>query len=511
MKSRDVAKRLRAFAEGRPLPAGDTITIPIAEPEDRMVLSFVRMGGESLPWGIGYQLGEDAPVLLSVPDGRQRDPVGDICSELSEVLCGFLGSPLLTGEAVDPDNPPPLPLRQIWVPNRSHIEMIHLLNLRYSRTQYGDPARSLILRALGRASGFLFRESERPGQSTVIDSSGALRDHFVFPVDDIRQQHLGFLLAMVNTGGSLADRMEAAEVAEGLSVSHTLTPELERDDLSPLVEAFNEARKGGDGGAEAQAAAGVRDILNAENRRRIALVDQAIDLLLCDSRDQNRGAAELADDSVIERDRHYRWVENVGSQDGDVALHMTTSAVTDGKPTAASKRYYRMLASSDKASVCLLHDDPELQKVAVAEGDAIEGTLAAVSREPSKKSGSDTEVEVWRVEASASLPSRVREGVKLCLAGSPGHDCLVTEVAVDGETRVLSIEPDKKLAGAVQVGAEVLLLPASVAFFGLIKGKKAKNSDGPGAWLTHAQPGRPRRRGLKGPDVLERVKKLRVS
>ncbi len=508
MKSRDVANRLRAYAEGRPLPAGDTITIPIAEPEDRMVLSFVRMGGESLPWGIGYQLGEDAPVLLSVPDGRQRDPVGDICSELSEVLCGFLGSPLLTGEAVDPDNPPPLPLRQIWVPNRSHIEMIHLLNLRYSRTQYGDPARSLILRALGRASGFLFRESERPGQSTVIDSSGALRDHFVFPVDDIRQQHLGFLLAMVNTGGSLADRMEAAEVAEGLSVSHTLSPELEREELSPLVDAFKAARTAGDSAAEAAASAAVGEIIDAENRRRIELVNEAITLLNTDTRQENQGAAELAKDSIKERDCYYRWQETIGALDGDVPLQSTPSAVTDRSPTSASKRYYRMLAASGKAAVCLLHDDPELQKVAVAEGDAIKGTLAAISREPSKKSGSDTEVEVWEVEASASRPSRVREEGTLCLAGSPGNDCLVTEVAVDGETRMLSIEPDKKLAGTLQAGAEVLLLPA--AFSGDPKVRKAKKSDGPGAWLTHAQPGRPRRRGLKSTDVLERIKKLRV-
>jgi len=511
VKSRDVAERLRAYAEGRPLPSGATITVPIAEPEDRIVLSFVRMGGESLPWGIGYQLGEDPPVLLSAPDGRQRDPVGDMCAELSKVLCGFLGSPLLTGEAVDPDNPPPLPLRQIWVPNRSHIEMIHLLNLRYSRTQYGDPARSLILRALGRASGFLFRESEREGQATVIDASAVLRDHFVFPADDMRQQHLGFLLAMMNTDGSFDERMQAAEAAEEFSVSHTLTPELERDELSPLVEAFNKAE--GDGGAEVQAAASaaVGEIIDAENRRRIDLVNESIALLMKDARQENKGAAELAEDSIRERDCYYRWQETTGALDGDVLPHLTTSALTDGVPASASKRYYRMLAASDKASVCLLHDDPELQKVAVAEGDAIKGTLAAVSRAPSLKSDSDTEVEVWRVEASASLPSRIREGAKLCLAGSPDHDCIVTEVAVDGETRVLSIEPDKKLAGSLQVEADVLLLPASVAFFGIKKGKEAKNSDGPGAWLTHAQPGRPRRRGLNGPDVLERVEELRGS
>ncbi len=221
--------------------------------------------------------------------------------------------------------------------------------------------------------------------------------------------------------------------------------------------------------------------------------------------------ATLATDSVNTRHWQYRRTEILGSEAGDVELQFTTSAETDGSPTSASKRYYRMLAASDKASVCLLHDDPELQKVAVAEGDAIEGTLAAISREPSKKSDSDTEVEVWRVEANASLPSRIREGAKLCLAGSPDHDCIVTEVAVDGETRVLSIEPDKKLAGSLQVEADVRLLPASVAFFGIKKGEEAKNSAGPGAWLTHAQPGRPRRRGLNGPDVLERVEELRGS
>ncbi len=509
MKSRDVAKRLRAYADGCPLPAGSTITIPIAEPEDRMVLSFVRMGGESLPWGIGYQVGDDQPICLSVPDGRQRDPVGDICAELSKVLCGFFGSPLLTGEEVDPDNPPPIPLRQVWVPNGSHLEMLHLLNLRYSRTTHGADERALTLRALGRVSGFLFRESERAGQVTIIDASAALRDHFVFPVDDIRQQHLGFLLAMLGTDGSFAERMSAAEAAEELSVSRTLSPELERDDLEPLVGAFTAARKEGDDAEEAQAAGGVKKIIRSENSRRIALVNQAIELLLYDPRDENRGAAELAKDSVIERDRHYRWLENVGSLDGDVALHMTTSAVTDAKPTSAAKRYYRMLASADKSAVCLLHDDPELQKVAVAEGDAIEGTLADVSREPSRKSGRDTEV--WKVVANAFFPSRVREGGKLCVSGSPGQDCLVIDVTIEGENRLISIEPHKKLEGALAEGADILLLPTTAAGIGLRKSQKAGKKDGPGAWLTHGESGRPRKRKLRGSDVLGRVQELRGS
>ena len=87
-----------------------------------------------------------------------------------------------------------VPLRQIWVPNGSHVQMLHMLNLRYTFAQAGDPERAAALRSLGRLSGYLFREAVRLGQATIIDSTAALQEAFTFPADDLRQQHVGFLL-----------------------------------------------------------------------------------------------------------------------------------------------------------------------------------------------------------------------------------------------------------------------------------------------------------------------------
>ena len=69
----------------------------------------------------------------------------------------------------DPDVEPPL--RQVWLPNPAHVEMLHLLNYAYTFAGRGDdeepedkPERIVRLNALGRAAGWAFRESRRPGQ-----------------------------------------------------------------------------------------------------------------------------------------------------------------------------------------------------------------------------------------------------------------------------------------------------------------------------------------------------------
>src|SRR6185436_3572277 len=54
MSSRTLARRLVSFRDGRALPCGETRHLPIAQPRNLLMLAFLRMGGESSPWAVGY-------------------------------------------------------------------------------------------------------------------------------------------------------------------------------------------------------------------------------------------------------------------------------------------------------------------------------------------------------------------------------------------------------------------------------------------------------------------------
>ena len=54
MTTDDVIRRLRAFQQGKPLPNGETLRVNRLPDEQLLILAFVKMGGESAPWGIAF-------------------------------------------------------------------------------------------------------------------------------------------------------------------------------------------------------------------------------------------------------------------------------------------------------------------------------------------------------------------------------------------------------------------------------------------------------------------------
>src|SRR4051812_15750055 len=151
------------------------------------------MGGESRPWGLAYGHPGELPTVLSVPDGRRRDDVAVIAAEFAETLLPHLRCPGWVGETPS-EAADFLPLRQVWLPNASHLEMLDHLAYAYTFTQWGG-GRKQTLNTLGRACAWLFREAHRPGQQVVATGTDALRSSYTFPAEDARQGHLGFLLA----------------------------------------------------------------------------------------------------------------------------------------------------------------------------------------------------------------------------------------------------------------------------------------------------------------------------
>ena len=157
----------------------------------------------------------------------------------------------------------------------------------------GAADRALLLNSVGRAANWIFQESQRPGQQTAMVATEALRESFSFPADDLRQGHLGFLLAYLAARGTRDSRFAAAEAAESQSISTSLDPGLERVQLEPLVTSWNEADRAGEERGKTRAARLIVPILRAEIERRLNLLEDCLGGIRRDRRRVNSGVAEL--------------------------------------------------------------------------------------------------------------------------------------------------------------------------------------------------------------------------
>jgi len=522
VNGRDVVRRLRAFAAGAPEPQGSTIHLQVADASGLVALAFVRMGGESLPWAVGVQRPGQEPRTWAVPDGRRREDVVGMLCELVPVLGAHLHHPSWSGGHVTSDTPADeIPLRQVWLPNGSHVAMLHMLNLRYTFAQAGDPARAAVLRDLGRMCGFLFREAARAGESTIIDATAALREAFTFPADDLRQQHLGFLLAQLETTGDATARFAAAQAAEQQSISTSLDPRLEADMLEERVAAVAAARRASDEPKTRDVRA-IKDILEDEVRRRLRLTLRAAETLRADARPMNRGAVELARTSMDQLRRDYVLTEE-RLLEGEWGI---AGPETDRDARTAARRYQLLNGADEAARHALVHGDVELQDDAIAAGDAVRGEIVTVEdRAPSRRST----VPIWTVETTAAAATRLRRGSGVCVAGMSRRTGTIRSVERDGDLRRFVIEitgwkrapnstryPDyagvAAAADTCWTETVVTLLPSGDGGFGARKAQRVRPADGPGAWLTHgAGPPPRRRRRRRVEDVLQVVDGLRVS
>jgi hypothetical protein len=470
--------------------------LPIAQDENLMLLAFVRMGGESLPWAVGFCRPDRDPTVLTVPEARTRDDVAAMLAEFAPHLMRHLGHPDLEPLVGEP-RPDDLPFRQVWLPNPSHIAMLHLLSFRYTFARRGDETRVPLLNALGRLGGWAFREAQRAGQTTVIDATAALREAFEFPSDDLRQQHLGLLIALLETEGDRDARETAAEEAEELSISINLDPMVERDTLQPLVERYGDARR--EGTRDTRSADAIAAALTAEVEHRLDLLKRAIGILRADARPPNEGANDLVAESARERLGDYINVELRLSGAGDGQRPWIPDPETDRHPSAAAAQYLKYVAASDSLQHALIHHDIELQHEAVAAGDGIVGTIVDV-RDATPDARAVTPV--WTIEGPGRGPLRLRVGSGVCVAGVPKRSGYITRLDLDPHSgrRTVEVEikdwktkpKDASFAHVPHaadrdalVGEHITLLTSQLAYFAVAKRQKVWKRDGPGAWLTH--------------------------
>lgn len=491
MSHREVTRRLLSWDVGRPTPRFDTLHHAVAPPRQALVVAFVRMAGESRPWGIAWGHPGDLPRVESVPDGRVRDDVAAMSARFAEDLLAHLRVHNWTYDPA-PEKPEPSALTQLWLPNGQHVAMLHQLDYAYSQTRFGGADRD-ILNALGRLCGWLFRDSFRKGNQHLVNASEALREAYVFPAQDVRQAHLGYLLAWLGTDGDRWTRMAAAAQAEGRTVSPTMDPTLERDDLGDAVGRCAVARRGGTTSPVDEAH--IASLLDDELRRRWDLCAQAYDVLATNDRRRNFGVTDLVKEAHTEFWYQHQRIE-LRVADPNQGPAFVAHPETDFHGSAAASRYLMHAAADEAYMGALIHDDGELFAEALQDGHAFRCTVTVVRDEGE---GRKT-VPVWVVETDPGAPQRIREGGRVVPYGSRGHEATVRVVEVSEsalkvelewggrKTQPLGCGVGAKPADAVWAGQDTAFVVSDAANLTRMRSQRVwKAKDGPGAWLTHGR------------------------
>lgn len=427
-ESLETIRRLHAWSNGKPMPRGEKINVHIGDDDDLLIVAFLRMGGESRPWGVAFGKCNEKPKILTVAEARNRTRVGDMMLEFAPTILEHFRHPGHSPDSLS--NWETDSHRQIWLPGPTHVEMLHFLALSYARTRW-DRDGVETLKALGNLANCLYIEQQRPGQQTVLTASAALQLSNVFPASSVRQAHLGYLLGWLQGGRTRDSRLAAARLAENQSVATVLDHRFEREKVQPLVEEWGEAnRKKNFKGCETVEVA-VHKTLSPDLLRRWNLTRDSIEILRSDRRSANRGLKQLV---ALSKKEFYRgWGERAQKEDnGDEPFW--PNPFTDYNTRMAAGGYHQRVADSQKERHFLVHGDRELQREELANGRGIIGTISSVN-------SSDPE---WTIKFTYPELSTVREGGYLVIAGTEEMKLTVTEV--DHEKRIVVAQPNWKLA-----------------------------------------------------------------
>jgi hypothetical protein len=504
MRAAPILERLKAWDQGEPSPVGSTLLWPRAEAKERLVIAFVRMGGESSPWGVALGAPDGEPLFFSAPEPRNTDQHAafarrfsrkilehvshpTVCSDVERA--SYLADRSVLGAAVKK--------RQLWAPGPTHLDMLHFLDFRYTLATTGSEEQLRDVRALGRTVGWLFREATRPGQVRVHDTTARLRQAFTFPAEPPRQAHLGFLLAWLSSSGTREDRLLAARKAEADSVSASLDPEYEREHLVSLVEQWNAARASPD--LAAPIAAKIHEKLVPELDRRWRLTVDAMRLLDADPRPDNPQLGPVVDLGASEFFFQY-WQQEAKALDPmlppEERKHLGSHPETDFAPAKAARRYFMHLHAFEVAQAELVHGDLTLVEQAIDGGNGFRGVIRKVTKDGPTKSAPT----LWTIDTRVDDSLRLREESSVCQIGARKRVGRIRTVATSEKTRTIVIEivagktkralpdqPDCDDAKALE-GREVTFLDDAGSGLSFKKAGKVGEPDGPGAWLTHAAP-----------------------
>lgn len=493
MSSRELVRQLYAYREQQPLPRYSTIHI--IRLENPLIVSFIRQAGESRPWGIAYGRAHDeVPNVISVPDGRNRDLIAEMCAEFAEYLLEYFRA---EGQVFDPitsDESDPSSLPQIWVPGDKHVEMFHFLEYAFWRSSKSDDRKD-ILPTLARLCGWIHRESHLKGQQVIVDASKVLRESYVFPTDASGLGHVGACLEWFRVDLNFHEKRLSAR-AEGFKhVSPSLDTNLDKDTLEPLLDKRRKLLD--ENKSTSQIDKQLTNSLYPELERRWNLTKRAHELLLNDEREDNPGVLDLALDGIIDYVRNFQRVER-RIDDEVLGPAFTPHPETDFHGSAAASSFFLADFADSKYLSKLIHFDSELQMESLRSGDAFYAQILKVWDEGSGRKTTP----VWRLRVQVIDNLRLRESERYAPLGSPKHTAQVRDVdylddkvvEFDAEwinnKTVPLLEPlNAGLTNPSWVGKTIMFVPDDSSSLALMSSQAVWNAqEGPGSWLTHGHP-----------------------
>ena len=492
MSIRNVRRKLDAFSVGGPLEIYSTRVTRISG--NPIVVAFVRMSAESRPWGIAYGRAQDQePNYLTVPDPRGKETVEAMMATFAKWFLEEVGVENFSKSPLASDKNDSKDLPQIWFPGSSHVEMLHFLQYQYQVNRNLDTEPSL-LGAFGRLAGFLFRQSRLRGNQLVVDANRLVNEMFEFPADDYSLAHLGAQLAWLKTPGAVNEKRDAAISASSQTISITLSPDLERDQLAKVVKELN---KGGsaEGYSEDQATK-IKSILVPELSRRWKQTVEAHSLAFNDARPFNKGIELFVTNQFDSFCKGFNEPEKLSAEGEEV---YTPAANTDYSAFTSAREYLTVTNWEDTWLPTLIHQDLSLLRDSLIEGSSFVGTVVATGLAESGDGSSP----FWRIKLSprSARYYKRRELSKLCIFGFPKYQLqLETFEQIDGEWFLTLHWQDPKTAiqlregkqglqkDSIWVGESLAFVPTLRSFFetNLMALKVA--SKGAGSFIFDLQP-----------------------
>ncbi|MFF2325545.1 MULTISPECIES: hypothetical protein [unclassified Streptomyces] len=261
--------RLEAVESGRAQPMA---TVRHRHLTDRpLVLVPLTTAGEAgAPLGALVGTDRDAPRLLAVPQPRDRDLRFTFLAELAEAVLPHIEAyedvvepaersetDPQTGKKVKVDVELCADAPQLIVPSRAGIDFVRLLgrSMRFRRTAEDDPDTPYPapprVPLLGRWLTHYGERARVPGSALLLAATDLLNRHWATGQSSLEDQHLGALLAWVDSpaGGSgarAALRAELERDGEGQLLcppaGPATDPAFDNRLLAPAIEKYDRAR-----------------------------------------------------------------------------------------------------------------------------------------------------------------------------------------------------------------------------------------------------------------------------
>jgi hypothetical protein len=340
----DVGLRLLANIRQQPVLRLAANPQRIGDMACRMVAAFVRMGGESSPWGVAWQVGEGKTEFRFAPEPRNRAAVQAMLLDFARALDDHFQD----GE---------LDLPQLFLPGPTHVDVLHFLAIRHARGRTGEPGALPVLQRMGRRCYDLFEATSNRNRTHCLDMTAVLRGLYAFPCEPAREAHLGMLVAWLDQGSAVA-----AGEAERLPVSTSIDPEVERR-IQEQVDAFGKGKH--------DAAKSIGQVLEEELGRRISLTLRAISAASTVSENPGVAGIVMASRDALDRFAVQEAARGPGTVGGGPGL--TGHAVADASGFVGHE------ADQIAAERALVPHDHHLQAQLIESGSGIEGSVQARS------------------------------------------------------------------------------------------------------------------------------------